>query len=156
MRTPPTTAPNTLPVLTDPSITTVDDVVRVVELWNLGTVYNWEMEMLDFFDNIVVTRVWVLCCVVETINFVVKVDTVKYGNNGDDDIFIVDLDIEELTNLLAAVESISTEDDSFIVGGSNDVITDNDECIASEPDVEWTSKVEEGCGCSDKSEMVMI
>ena len=48
----------------------------------------------------------------------------------------MDLDVEELTNLLAAVESISTEDDSFIVGGSNDVITDNDECIASEPDVE--------------------
>ena len=127
MRTPPTTAPTTLPVLTDPSLAVVDDFVRGIELGNLDTVDNRETEMLDLCDNLVVTGVWVRCCVVENINFVAEVDTIKYGSNGDGDIVITDLDVEELTNLLAEVESISTEDVTSIIGGSNDVITDNDD-----------------------------
>ena len=90
MRTPPTTAPTTVPVLTDPSITTVDDVVRVVELDNmmvLDTVDNKVFVVNDIPDAVRVIGVSFLSRVVENVNSVAVVDIVilvEYGSNGDE------------------------------------------------------------------------
>ena len=79
MRTPPTTAPTTVPVLTDPSLAAVDDVVRVVELDNmmvLDTVDNKVLVVNDIPDAVRVTGVLFLFHVVENVNSVAVADIV--------------------------------------------------------------------------------
>ena len=80
MRTPPTTAPTTVPVLTEPSLpagvvsVVVNDNILLVGLGdNIGVVP----------DTVGVTRVWLLCCVVDNIN-VVTVDLVTIVEDGND------------------------------------------------------------------------
>ena len=86
MRTPPTTAPTTVPVLTDPSLIVVDDVVRVVEI---DTVDNKVSVVNGIPDAVRVTGVSFLFHVVENVNSlsVAVVDIVilvEYGSNGDE------------------------------------------------------------------------
>ena len=91
MRTPPTTAPTTLPMLTDPSLAAVDDVVRVVEVDNmmaLDTVDNKVPLVVNDISGVIrVTGVSFLFHVVENVNSVAVVNaviSVEYGSNGDE------------------------------------------------------------------------
>jgi len=90
MRTPPTTTPTTVPVLTDPSLAAVDDVVRVVELGNmmvLDTVDKKVLVINDIPGAVRVTEVSFPFHVVENVNSVAVVDiviSVEYGSNGDE------------------------------------------------------------------------
>lgn len=102
MRTPPITAPTTVPVLTKlPSADVVWFVVFESVLIVMDTIENIVVKVFvkeEVPDAEGVTRVWFPCCDVENINLVVDlVITIEYGSG----------------------------DDSSVVGGSTDIDDDN-------------------------------